>query len=330
MTELDKYYSGRKVLVTGGLGFIGSSLARALVGLGARVTVLDAMIEGYGGNRFNVDGIEDRIDVVIGDQRDRRLLERLLPPQEFIFNLAGTLSHIDSIRDPVTDLEINCLAQLNLLEACRAVNPSVRVVFAGTRGEYGRPSSLPVREDDPLSPIDINGIHNVAAEGYHRLYHRLHGLPATTLRLTNTYGPRHQMRHSRQGIINWFIRQAMDGETIRLFGGGRQVRDATYITDAVEAFLRAGAEPSTIGGSYNLGGAALQLREIAGMIIREAGRGSVVDVPFPDDYLPIEVGDYAADTAKFTAATGWTQCVDPGCGIRMTIEFYAKFRERYW
>ncbi len=330
MVSYETYYAQRRVLITGGLGFIGSSLAYALVAANAKVTVLDALLVGYGGNRFNIHGIEDALAIIIGDQRDRELMEKAVEGQDFVFNLAGTLSHIDSISDPFTDLDINCKAQLCLLEACRKCNPAVRILFAGTRGEYGRPATLPVKEDDPLHPIDINGIHNVAADWYHSLYYRLHGLRTTTLRLTNTYGPRHQMQHSRQGIINWFVRQALDGEIIRLFGGGTQMRDATYIDDLVAAFLTVAAQPETIGGVYNVGGTAASLKEIAETIILLAGTGSVCTVPFPDEYRPIEIGDYVADSSLLTTVTGWRPSINLSTGIKNTIAFYRQYRSHYW
>lgn len=330
MTSIDKYFSDRSVLITGGLGFIGSSLAHTLVNGGAKVTLLDALLVGYGANRFNISGIEKAVTVITGDQRDRELMEKTVQKKDVIFNLAGTLSHIDSISDPMTDLDINCRAQLTLLEACRKCNPAARILFAGTRGEYGRPASLPVKENDSLRPIDINGIHNVAAEWYHALYHTLHGMQTTTLRLTNTYGPRHQMRHSRQGIINWFIRQALDGETIRLFGGGIQVRDATYIDDCVDAFLTVAARPETTGGVYNIGGHAGSIKKIAELIVRLAGSGSVCDVPFPEEYIPIEIGDYIADYSRVTTLTGWKPATNILDGLKKTIDFYREYQHHYW
>ena len=330
MTGENTYFNGRRVLITGGLGFIGSSLARALVAAGAKVTVLDALITGYGGNRFNLQGIEDGLKIVIGDQRDRELMENVVEGQEIIFNLAGTLSHIDSISDPFTDLDLNCRAQLTLLESCRKRNPAARVLFAGTRGEYGRAATLPVREDTALHPIDINGIHNVAAEWYHSLYSTLHGIRTTTLRLTNTYGPRHQMRHSRQGIINWIVRQALDGETIRLFGGGTQKRDATYIDDLVTVFLSVAERTETVGKVYNVGGTVSTLKDITEMILRCAGRGSVQTVPFPEEYTKIEIGDYAADYSLLSSVTGWKPTTDLVTGLEKTVAFYREHQQHYW
>ncbi|MGD0339206.1 MAG: NAD-dependent epimerase/dehydratase family protein [Bacteroidota bacterium] len=330
MVSIDTYYANRRVLITGGLGFIGSSIARALVRAHANVTLFDALLVGYGGNRFNIDGIDNSLTIIIGDQRDQELIKKAVAGQDIVFNLAGTLSHIDSISDPFTDLDINCRAQLSLLEACRKCNPTARILFAGTRGEYGRPAALPVKEDDPLHPIDINGIHNVAAEWYHSLYYTLHGLRTTTLRLTNTYGPRHQMRHSRQGIINWFVREALDNETIKLFGGGAQIRDATYIDDIVSVFLAVAAQPETIGGVYNVGGNASSLKNIAETVIRLAGSGSVCAISFPEEYKRVEIGDYIADGSLLSAVTGWKPSVDLEIGLEKTIAFYRQYKNHYW
>jgi UDP-glucose 4-epimerase len=330
MSTHETYFADRRVLITGGYGFIGSSLAHALVAAGANVTVLDALIAGYGGNRFNLQGIDDAVTIIIGDQRDGEVMKKAIEGQEIVFNLAGTLSHIDSISDPFTDLDINCRAQLSLLEACRKYNPAARVLFAGTRGEYGRVSVIPVKEDAPLRPIDINGIHNVAAEWYHSLYYALHGIRTTTLRLTNTYGPRHQMRHSRQGIINWFIRQALDGETVKLFGGGTQKRDAIYIDDLVAVFLAVAVLPDTIGKVYNVGGTVATLKDIAEAIVKCTGRGSVQCVPFPEEYTHIEIGDYVADYSLLSTVTGWKPAIDLASGLEKTVTFYRSHKRYYW
>ena len=248
------FYAGRRVLVTGGLGFIGSNLSRELVALGARVTIVDALIPDYGGNRFNIDGIEDRLRLDVADVRDRDAVAGLVRGQEVIFNLAGQVSHIDSMRDPHTDLEINCRAQLSLLEACRAHNPGVKVVFAGTRQVYGRPSSLPVTEDHLVKPTDVNGINKAAGEYYHLVYNNVFGIRACSLRLTNVFGPRQLLKHNRQGFIGWFIRLAIEDREIQIYGDGSQVRDLVFVDDAVDAFLRAGASDDANGRVFNVGG----------------------------------------------------------------------------
>jgi UDP-glucose 4-epimerase len=234
------------------------------------------------------------------------------------------------MRDPYTDLEINCRSQLSILESCRKYNPDVRILFAGTRGQYGRALYLPVDENHPLIPTDVNGINNIAGEQYHILYQKVYGIRASVLRLTNTYGPRHQMKHPRQGVINWFVRQALDGEQIRIFGDGQQVRDTTYVDDVVEAFLLVAAGEATVGEIYNLGGEALNLAQIVSTIVDVAGSGSYELVPFPPESKAIEIGDYIADWSKIQAAVGWAPTVGFRDGIQRAVDYYREFRDHYW
>ena len=248
------FYRGRRVLITGGLGFIGSNLARSLVDLGADVLIVDSLIDDYGGNLFNVHGIEDRVRINIADIRQGTTMAYLVRGREVIFNLAGQVSHIDSMRDPHTDLEINCRSQLTLLEACRQNNPGTKVVYAGTRQIYGRPDRLPVDESHLVRPTDINGINKAAGEQYHLVYNNVFGVRACSLRLTNVYGPRQLIRHNRQGFIGWFIRLAIEGGEIQIFGDGSQIRDFVYVDDVSDAFLRAGYRDACNGGAFNIGG----------------------------------------------------------------------------
>ena len=234
------FYRGRRVLVTGGLGFIGSNLCRTLADLGAHVVAVDSLLPDYGGNLFNLDGYEDKVRVNIADVRGHGM-EYLVRGQDVLFNLAGQVSHIDSMSDPLTDLEINCASQLRLLEAVRRGNPELKIVYAGTRQIYGKPRYLPVDEDHLLQPVDVNGINKISGEFYHLVYHQVYGIRASSLRLTNTYGPRQLIRHNRQGFIGWFVRQAAFGEEILVFGDGKQRRDFNHVDDVVDAFLRAGA-----------------------------------------------------------------------------------------
>ncbi len=240
-TDYREFYRGRRVMVTGGLGFIGSNLARRLVDLEADVLLVDSLIDDYGGNLFNIDGVADRLRVNVADIRQQSTMNYLVRDREVIFNLAGQVSHIDSMRDPYTDLEINCRSQLTLLEACRNHNAAAKVVFAGTRQVYGRPDSLPVSEAHLVRPTDINGINKAAGEYYHLVYNNVFGVRACSLRLTNVYGPRQLIKHNRQGFIGWFIRLAIEGQAIQIYGDGSQLRDFVYVDDAADAFLRAGA-----------------------------------------------------------------------------------------
>ncbi|HVF29262.1 MAG TPA: NAD-dependent epimerase/dehydratase family protein, partial [Pyrinomonadaceae bacterium] len=286
-------YKGRRVLITGGLGFIGSNLARKLVELGdVEVSILDALLPGQGGNPYNVHDVCDRITVHTANMGDDWVINHLVGGVDYIFNLAGSVSHLDSMQHPQRDLELNCAAQLTLLEACRSFNPHVKIVFASTRQVYGKPVYLPLDEQHRVAPIDINGIHKLAAEHYHLLHHRLYGTRAVCLRLTNTYGPRQLIHHNRQGFIAWFIRQAIDGDVMELFGEGRQRRDLNYVDDVVEALLLTGASEAVEGEIFNLGGEApVTLSDLAEELISLTGRGSVRCVPFPPERQLIDIGN---------------------------------------
>ena len=318
------WYGGRKVLVTGGMGFIGSHLAEALVRAGATVTILDSLIPAYGGNPYNVEGFRDAVHVSITDMRDRFGMAYLVQDQEVIFNLAGQVSHIDSMEDPETDLEINGRAQLRLMEALRESNRTARVIFASTRQVYGRPQYFPVDEKHPVNPTDVNGINKHAGEQYHLLYTAVYGIPTVVLRLTNTYGPRQLMHHGRQGFIPVFVRLALEGAPIRLYGGGSQRRDANYVSDAVDAFLLAGARADELSGQvFNLGGEpSFTLREFADTLVEIVGRGSVESVEWPPEKARIDIGDFEADFSAFRTAVGWSPQVGLRDGIEQTVAFY--------
>ena len=324
-------FDGKRVLITGGLGFIGSNLAHVLAGRCAELTLVDSLIPQYGGNLFNISGIEDRVRVNIADVRDENSMHYLVRDKDYIFNLAGQVSHIDSMRDPFTDLDINCRSQLSILEACRKNNSGVKIVFAGTRGQYGKVESNPVTEHHLMRPTDVNGINKLAGEWYHIVYNNVYGVRACSLRLTNTYGPRHHMRTSRQGVLSWFIRLALEGRTIELFGGGTQKRDFNYVDDVVEALLLAAASDAANGEVFNVGsGAAVSLKEAVELVIELAGTGSVREAPFPEDKKKIEIGDYCADSSKIRDALGWEPETSLREGLARTIAFYRKHWRHYW
>lgn len=323
-------YRGKNVLITGGLGFIGSTLAIELVKLGAEVTLVDSLIDSYGGNLFNIESIKDEVTVNIADVRDEYSMHYLVQERDIIFNLAGTLSHIDSMKDPYTDLQINCVSQLSILEACRKFNPKVKILFAGTRGQYGKPDYTPVDENHPMHPTDVNGINNMAGEWYHILYNNVYGIRSCSLRLTNTYGPRHQMKHSRQGIINWFVRLILENRKVEIFGDGQQVRDANYVDDVVRAFLLAAADDCTNGEVYNLGGFHSTLIDIVSMLVEMTGQGSYELVSYPPSMQPIEVGNYVADWQKINNALGWKPEVSLEEGLKKTVEFYSLHKNKYF
>jgi len=324
------HYSGRRVLITGGLGFIGSNLAIRLAEANASVTVLDALIPEFGGNRFNVAPVEGKVQVALCDMRDAPALQALVRGQDYIFHLAGQVSHGDSMRDPEMDLGVNCVSTINLVEACRRFNPEARLIYTSTRQVYGIPRSLPVTEDHPTLPIDVNGINKLAAEYYHLLYDRTYGLRSVVLRLTNTYGPRQQIRNNRQGFIGILIRQALSRETIRVYGTGRQIRDFNYVDDVVDALLVAATTEGCYGTVLNLGAPThYSLLDFVGILERLcAARYEII--PFPEDRKIIDIGDFYADFTRFSRLTGWSPAVDLAEGIGKTVEFYRLYSDIYW
>jgi UDP-glucose 4-epimerase len=317
-------FNEARVLITGGLGFIGSNLARRLESFGAVITVVDSLIPDYGGNLHNIEGLEDRIQVNVSDVRDTHSLRYLVQGKDYLFNLAGQTSHLDSMRNPMPDLEINCQAQLSILETCRAYNPKIKIVFASTRQIYGRPNRLPVDETHPLNPVDVNGINKMAGEKYHLLYSDLYGIPATALRLTNTIGPRMRIKDARQTFVGLWVRQLIEGKPIEVWGG-KQLRDFTDVEDAVDAFLLAAANPSTNGQVYNLGGPeVLDLESLAKLMVEINGSGEYAIREFPTDRRAIDIGDYYGDFSKIRTELGWT----PQRKLRDTLESTLRyFRE---
>jgi UDP-glucose 4-epimerase len=321
---MNNAFANARVLITGGLGFIGSNLTRRLVESGSEVTVVDSLIPEYGGNLYNVEDIRDHIQINVSDVRDSHSLQHLVQGKDYLFNLAGQTSHLDSMRNPLADLEINCQAQLSILETCRACNPKIKIVFASTRQIYGRPAQLPVPETHPLNPVDVNGINKMAGEQYHLLYNHVHGIAATALRLTNTIGPRMRIKDARQTFVGLWVRQLLEGKPISVWGG-RQLRDFTDVEDAVDAFLLAAASPATNGQVYNLGGSeVIDLANLAKLMVEINGSGNYEEREFPADRRAIDIGDYYADFSKIRSALGW----EPKRTLRETIEVTVRyFRE---
>ena len=330
MSDYRGFYRGRRVLITGGLGFIGSNLAHQLVALGAEILLIDSLIPDYGGNLFNIEGIRGRVTMNVADIRQQSTMNYLVQGQDVIFNLAGQVSHIDSMQDPYTDLEINCRSQLSLLEACRRNNPAVKVVFAGTRQVYGRPDTLPVTERHLVRPTDVNGINKAAGEYYHLVYNNVFGVRACSLRLTNVYGPRQLLKHNRQGFIGWFIRQVLEDGEIQIFGDGRQVRDFVFVDDACDAFLRAGASDACNGEVFNVGGAEpIAHRDLVELLIAVGGSGRFRFVDWPAAQKAIDIGDFYADSSRLRDAVGWTPTTMLRDGLARTFAYYRQHFAHY-
>jgi UDP-glucose 4-epimerase len=317
-------------MITGGLGFIGSNLARRLAGLGADVLLVDSLIPDYGGNLFNIAGIERQVRVNVADVRQASTMNYLVRDREIIFNLAGQVSHIDSMRDPHTDLDINCRSQLTLLEACRGYNPGAKVVYASTRQIYGKPAFLPVTEQHLVRPTDVNGINKAAGEYYHLVYNNVFGVRACALRLTNVYGPRQLIKHNRQGFIAWFIRLALEDQEIQVFGDGSQIRDFVYVDDAVDAFLAAGQCEGCNGEVYNVGGDEhIAHRDLVRMLVDVAGTGRFRFVEWPADKKAIDIGSFYADSSRFKQASGWKPTVGLREGLAQTLAYYRAHLRHY-
>jgi UDP-glucose 4-epimerase len=328
--EAAAHWRGRRVLITGGLGFIGSNLARRLASLGADVLVVDSLVPEYGGNLFNVDAADGAVKVNISDIRDGHSLRYLVADREVIFNLAGQTSHLDSMHDPFTDLEINCTAQLRLLEVCRHHNPRAKIVFASTRQIYGKPAYLPVDEKHLLGPTDVNGINKMAGEWYHILFNNVYGLRSTALRLTNTYGPRMRIKDARQTFLGVWVRAIVEGRPFEVWGG-EQLRDFTYVDDCVEALMLAAQSPATDGRVFNLGGdSVVSLTQTAAALVAANGGDGRYEVKeFPAERKRIDIGDYYANDGAFRAAVGWQAQVSLEEGLRRTLAFYRQNLSRY-
>ena len=322
--------SQKKILITGGLGFIGSNLARRLVELDNEVSVVDSLIPEYGGNIRNIEGIRDKITINLSDIRDAFSINELIKGQDYIFNLAGQTSHLDSMENPFTDLDINAKAQLSILEASRKHNPDARIVFASTRQIYGKPKYLPVDEKHPRHPVDINGINKIAGEQYHILFHEVYGLASSVLRLTNTYGPRMRIKDARQTFLGIWIRNLLQGKPIQVFGDGKQRRDYNFVDDVIDALLLSATSDDAVGKAFNLGADdPLSLEETAKLMCNQIEGAAFEMVPFPQDRKAIDVGDFICDYSAFSSSFGWKPKISFEDGISKSIEFFKKELRHY-
>lgn len=330
MVALNEFFAGRKVIVTGGLGFLGSSLAVRLVEHGARVTVIDNLQPLYGGNRFNIADVADKVDVVVDDVRNLDVLRPLIAASDTMFHLAAQVSYIDSLSMPYEDLDLNAKATLGILESCRALNPRMRILFSSSRMTYGRVEEPLVTESSPTNPLSLYGIHKLTAEKYLLMYYKDFGIPTTVVRLTNPYGPRQQIKHSKYSLVGWFVRQAMDGKTIKIFGDGGQLRDYVFADDVVDAMLRCAATPTAAGEVINVGsGESTRFRDMVDAVIRCVDGGRAEFVPWPENYERVETGDIAVDISKLKALTSWQPRFTLDEGIRRTFEYYSKHASHY-
>ena len=327
----DQNFRGKNVLITGGAGFIGSNLAIKLVELEANVTIIDSFIPEYGGNLFNLEPIKNEVKLNISDVRDEHSMKYLIKDQDYLLNLAGQTSHIDSMNDPYADLEINAKAQLSILEACKRYNPTIKIVFASTRQIYGKPQYLPVDESHPLYPVDVNGINKMAGEWYHIVYNDVYKIRSVVLRLTNTYGPRMRVKDARQTFLGIWIKNVIEGNKISVFGDGKQIRDFNYVDDVVNAILLSAQSDNVNGMIFNLGADdQINLQDTAKLMIEISDKASYELVPFPAERKVIDIGNYYADYKKIKSKLGWQPKESLKDGLKLTIDFYKKYHKYYW
>jgi len=323
-------FTGKNIIISGGLGFIGSNLAIRLAGLGANVTVIDSLIPEYGGNLWNVEPVKNKIKINISDVRDEHSMQHLIKDQDYFFNLAGQTSHLDSMKYPFTDLEINAKAQLSILEVCRKYNPGIKIVFASTRQIYGKPQYLPVDEKHPLVPVDVNGINKLSGEMYHMLYNKVYNIKSLVLRLTNTYGARMRIKDARQTFLGIWLRNLLEHQPITIFGDGCQLRDYNYIDDVVDAFLVVAGSDKWDGSVFNLGNDdPISLQATAELMIEENNSGRFNFIPFPEELKKIDIGDFYSDYGKIKSIFGWNPKVSNREGFKETIEYFRNNYEYY-
>ena len=327
--NIETAYFKQKALITGGMGFIGSNLARRLVELGADVTILDNFDPDTGANSFNIADIHGQVRIVQADNSDEAGLKDAVEGQKYLFNLAGQMSHVGSMQDPFKDLNDNAVGQLKLLDVCRKTNPRISIVFAGTRQVYGRPKYLPVDEKHLLAPLDNNGVSKRAGEMYHIVYHHVHDMATCVLRMTNTYGPRMRIKDDRLTFIGWWVRQLLDGDEIQIYGDGSQVRDLNYVDDVVHALLLCACNPIARGKIYNVGGEPVSLLNLARQMIDSYGSGKYAIVSFPENRKRIDIGDYYGDYSLIHSEVGWQPRISLRDGIQKLMDFYVQNKEHY-
>ena len=327
--NLSKAFSGQQALITGGMGFIGSNLACRLIQLGAEVTLVDSLEPDSGANAFNIIDIEKQVRFIQADIRDEQKIKQAIQGTKFLFNLAGQSSHLGSMRNPIKDLEINGVGQLMLLELCRQYNPDIRIVYAGTRQIYGRTKYLPVDESHPILPVDYNGVSKNTAAMYHLAFNSIYGMWTSTLRMTNVYGPRMRIKDDNLTFIGWWFRQLLDGNEIKIFGNGKQIRDLNHIDDVVEALLLSVTQPQAQGKIYNLGGEPVSLIDLALLMIEINGSGNYQFIPFPENRKRIDIGDYFGDYSQIKNELGWQPQIQLREGITSTLDFYRKHKDQY-
>jgi UDP-glucose 4-epimerase len=327
---MDNYFKQKNILITGGLGFLGSSLAQRLVQHGANVTLLDNLNPMYGGNVFNAEAISNKIAIIINDVRNSEILTPLIQSAHIIYHMAAQVSYIDSLHIPFEDLDLNARATLNILEIHRRNDCKAKIIFLSSRMIYGKSEQSLITESSPTNPLSLYGIHKLASENYLLMYHRNFGTPVTVLRITNPYGPRQQIKHSKYSLIGWFVRQAIEGKTIQIFGEGKQFRDYIFVDDLVEAMLRCSEASDAVGEVINVGtGVSTRFCDMASTVVKKVGSGVIEFIPWPANYENVETGDIAVDISKLRRITAWQPSISLEDGVQETFAFYKKNFDRY-
>ena len=328
--DLKREYASKKVLITGGLGFIGSNLAEKLVELGADITIMDSKLERYGGNNFNVQSIRNNIQIDISDIRDKDAVLRNVKDKDIIFSLAAQTDYNYSHKQPNLDIDINCKGHVNILEAARTANPNCRLIFSGSRMQYGKIQKLPVKEEHPFNPLSIYAINKIAGENYYRAYNLHYKLDTLVFRIANPFGPKAQIKHPGYCIVNWFVRQALEKKPITVCGEGHQLRDYIFINDLVNAFSIAGVHPNPKKRIYNVGsGIGTRFIDMAKTIVRVVGQGEITHIPWPKNYENFETGDYYADISRISTELSWKPSTSLESGLEKTVDFYKKHLDKY-
>ena len=323
--------SGKRVLITGGLGMLGSTVAHKLVECDAKVTIVDACIKPYGANMFNIEGIKDKVDISITDIRDKEAIKFLVKDKDIIFNFAAQVSHNDSIKDPFLDSDINYIGHLNVIENVKQFNPAAKIIFPGSRLQFGRIERIPVDEKHPLNPETPYAFNKTVAEEIYKFYYKMYGIRCVLFRIANPYGPRGQMKHSKYSIINYFLRQAIEDKEIAIYGDGEQIRDYIYVGDLANVFLLAAVKKEADGEIFNIGSAvATKFKDMVNTVVDVVGAGKIKHIPWPDNYIDVETGDYVTDITKISKTLGWKPAVSLRQGIKEMHEYYKLYKRYYF
>lgn len=327
---MENYYKNKNVLITGGLGFIGSNLAHKLIELGANISIIDNLNPLYGGNTFNILDKEKEIELIVNDVRDTNVIHPLIVKSDIIFHLAAQVSYIDSLNIPFEDLDLNARATLNILETCRKYNPKSKIIFSSSRMVYGKSDRAIITEQAETNPLSLYGIHKLTSEKYLLMYYKDFGIPCSILRLTNPYGPRQQVKHSKYSLVGWFIRQAMEDKVIKIYGEGLQLRDYIFVDDIVDAMIKCGETEKAIGEIINIGtGTSSKFSDMVHSVVKCVKSGKVEYIPWPENYERVETGDINVDISKLQKLTAWKPKVTLEEGIKLTYEYYKKHISNY-